>query len=69
MVVVNAEYLQGMKLKEKVPIVNCVNENNITKKKSFVPAILVGQEAMGVDGKKDNSMEQLEWLEALVLTI
>ena len=60
---VDCEYLQSMKIRDKVPIAFCINESNITKIESFIPAILVhvGKKQWELMDKNDDSMEQLEW--------
>jgi hypothetical protein len=39
--VVDCDYLQGMRMREKVPIAYCMNVKDITKVQSLVPMILV----------------------------
>ena len=61
--IVNLEYLQKAKLREKVPIAYCTNVNDITNVASFVPAILVRvtQTKWELMDENDDEMEQLEW--------
>ena len=60
----DGNYIQRMKLKEKVPIAFCMNEKNITKIQSFVPAILVrvGKNCWDLMDENDDQMDdQLQW--------
>ena len=62
--IVDCDYLQRMRLKEKVPIAYCMNIKNITKVESFVPAILVRvtkKQWELMDENDENMEEQLEW--------
>lgn len=61
--VVNCDYLKKMKLKGKVPIAFCMDERNITRKESFIPAILVriGKKQWELMDENDDHMEQMEW--------
>jgi hypothetical protein len=62
--IINCEHLQQMKLRDKVPIVYCVNPQDISKMSSFVPAILVrvGKKQWEVMDENDENMEdKLEW--------
>ena len=62
--IVDCDYLQRMRLKEKVPIAYCMNVKNITKIQSFVPAILVRVSKKQwelMDENDENVEEQLEW--------
>ena len=38
--IVNIEHFRGMKLFETVPVLYCVNTQNITVMSSFVPAVM-----------------------------
>ncbi len=51
-----------MKLKEKVTIAYCVNESDITKKESFIPAILVcvTKKHWELMDENNDNMEQME---------
>ena len=62
-VVVDCEYLQSRKIRDKVPIAFCIDESNITKMESFVPAILVriGKTQWELMDENDDEMEQMEW--------
>jgi hypothetical protein len=62
-VVVDCEYLQSRKIRDKVPIAFCIDESNITKMESFVPAILVrvGKTQWELMDENDDDMEQMEW--------
>ena len=62
--IVDCDYLQQMRLKEKVPIAYCMNIMNITKVQSFVPAILVHvtKKTWELMDENDKNMEEkLEW--------
>jgi len=62
--VVDCDYLQKMKLKDKVPIAFCMNESNIMRKESFIPAILVRVSKKQwelMNENDDHVMEQMEW--------
>ncbi len=54
---------QSRKIRDEVPIAFCIDETNITKMKSFVPAILVciGKKQWELMDENDNEMEQMEW--------
>ncbi len=62
-VVVDCEYLQSRKIRDKVPIAFCLDEGNITKMESFVPAILVrvGKTQWELMDENNDEMEQMEW--------
>ena len=62
--IIDCDHLQQMRLKDKVPIVYCINTQDISKMSSFVPAILVrvGKKQWEVMDENDENMEeQLEW--------
>ncbi len=60
---VDCEYLQSRKIRDKVPIAFCINESDITKMESFIPVILVhiGKKQWELMDENDNEMEQMEW--------
>jgi len=61
--VVDSAYLQNMKLRDKVPVAYCLNDKNISKIQSFMPAILVrvGKKQWELMDENDDHMEQMEW--------
>ena len=62
-VVVDCNYLQGRKLREKVPIAYCTDTRNIHKQEAFIPAILVRvtKNKWELMNENDDQMEQMEW--------
>ena len=60
---VDCEYLQSRKIRDKVPIVFCIDESNITKMESFVSPILVCIDKMQWElmDENDDEMEHMEW--------
>ena len=62
--IVDCNYLQKLKLKEKVSIAYCMDESNISKMQSFTPAILVRVTKNKwelMDQHDDYLIGQMEW--------